>query len=77
MGKTQSVNEKVASVLLDVITGQADDKTILAAARIQREHPETWRANQWLRMVGGTAQGKMDKDWADYLRREIDDEFEE
>lgn len=66
---------KVAQVIIDLQTGQANDQTVQTAAAVEQEHPDLWRKNQWLRMVGGTARGAMDGEWIAYLKAELDSEM--
>lgn len=68
---------KMAQVMLDLLTDQADDQTIKIAESLQWECPELWRETPWLRMVGGTAPGSMNNGWVAYLRDEMEDEFNE
>lgn len=66
---------KMAQVMLDLMTDQANDRTAQIAGALQWEYPELWNENPWLRLVGRTAPGSMTPEWVAYIKNEMEQEF--
>lgn len=67
----------VLSVMCDLMMNKMDKNTIKNARKIEVNFPDLWNENQWLRMVGGSNLKNSDKKWIEYLRKEMEDEFNE